>query len=181
MPGWHQARSEVRSPASRAAVRGLEAPDEVRGPLWVKRRRCASGQLAVGSQGRSQRLSEKVDGEASSESGPDGEDSRRGRRDRRGVLGGGIQLRRSCFMQLPWSAKNGYHQNPPQKNAWITGIDLTHPHHQVENATAPLRLCARTLRMGMGGRPGKRLPFRTTSSQTVSIWFLLVGVGTAWP
>ena len=31
----HQARSEVRSTASRAAVRGLEAPDEVRGPLWV--------------------------------------------------------------------------------------------------------------------------------------------------
>jgi len=34
-PGGHQARSEVRSTALRAAVRGLEAPDEVRGPLWV--------------------------------------------------------------------------------------------------------------------------------------------------
>ena len=34
-PGGHQARSEVRSTASRAAVRGLVAPDEVRGPQWV--------------------------------------------------------------------------------------------------------------------------------------------------
>src|SRR5690606_31758997 len=33
-PG-HHARSEGRSTASRAAVRGLMAPDEVRGPLWV--------------------------------------------------------------------------------------------------------------------------------------------------
>jgi hypothetical protein len=34
-PGGHQARSEVRSTATRAAVRGLGAPDEVGGPLWV--------------------------------------------------------------------------------------------------------------------------------------------------
>ncbi len=33
--GGHQARSEVRSTASHAAVRGLVAPDEVRGPQWV--------------------------------------------------------------------------------------------------------------------------------------------------
>jgi hypothetical protein len=31
----HQARSEVRSTATRATVRGLVDPDEVRGPLWV--------------------------------------------------------------------------------------------------------------------------------------------------
>ena len=43
VPAWRpeawglraQARSGVRSTATRAAVRGLEAPDEVRGPLWV--------------------------------------------------------------------------------------------------------------------------------------------------
>ncbi|MDD8044189.1 MAG: NPCBM/NEW2 domain-containing protein, partial [Verrucomicrobiota bacterium] len=35
MPAGHQARSEVRSTASRAAARGLEAPCEVGGPLWV--------------------------------------------------------------------------------------------------------------------------------------------------
>ena len=39
-PAGPQARSEVRSTASRAAVRGLVAPDEVGGPLWVELWRC---------------------------------------------------------------------------------------------------------------------------------------------
>jgi hypothetical protein len=46
------------------------------------------------------RLSEKVDGEARSGSGPDGEDSRRdrrGRKDRRGVLGGGDAITSERF------------------------------------------------------------------------------------
>ncbi len=42
----HQARSEVHSTASRAAVRGLMPPDEVGGPLWMKHRRKDSGRLA---------------------------------------------------------------------------------------------------------------------------------------
>jgi hypothetical protein len=42
----HQARSEVRSTASRAAVRGPQAPDEVGGPLWVEQWRKDSGRLA---------------------------------------------------------------------------------------------------------------------------------------
>ncbi len=88
--------------------------------------------------------------------------SQRAQGSQRGI-GGGMQLRRSGFMQLPWSAQNGFHQNPPPIKARITGMDLTHsPPSQVENATTPLR---EALRMGMGGgRSGKRLPFRTDSS-----------------
>ena len=60
-PAGPQARSEVRSTASRAAVRGLVAPDEVGGPLWVERWPRAGGRLCLwrGEVGTC-RLSEQI-------------------------------------------------------------------------------------------------------------------------
>jgi len=52
--------------------------------------------------------------------------------------------------------------NPPPKKGMDHGQDLTHPHGQVDNATAPLRLCARLSGSGWGGMVGKAATFRTT-------------------
>jgi hypothetical protein len=54
----------------------------------------------------------------------------------------GMQLHRSCFLQIPWSSEKGFPKIPPQKRM-DQGIDPILSHCQVENATAPLRLCAR--------------------------------------
>ncbi|MGI6301664.1 MAG: hypothetical protein ACOX52_11490 [Verrucomicrobiota bacterium] len=49
-------------------------------------------------------------------SDPDGEDSRRDRRGRRGVLGGGKRdLHRSRFQQLPWSTESVSLKITPKK------------------------------------------------------------------
>jgi hypothetical protein len=98
-------------------------------------------------------------------SDPDGEDSRRDRRGRRGVLGGGGRdLHRSRFQQLPWSTESVSLKIPPQSR--LQSMDPTHPDRLVENVTAP----------SAGGFPGPdgevrlrmRLPFRTGSSQWLS-------------
>ncbi len=69
-----------------------------------------------------------------------------------------MQIHRSCFLQLPWSAEKEFPQNPPQKSV-DNGHEPYPPHNQVENATAPLRLCARTLRLRMGMGLGKAATF----------------------
>jgi hypothetical protein len=62
---------------------------------------------------------------------------------------GGMQIRRRCFLQRPWSAETGIPQNPPpQKHG--SGHGPNPPRDQVENATAPLRLCARPSGSGWG-------------------------------
>jgi hypothetical protein len=47
-----------------------------------------------------------------------------------------MQIRLGFFLQLPWSAETHFTNIPAQK-AWFRGMDPTHPHNQVENATAP--------------------------------------------
>ena len=68
-----------------------------------------------------------------------------------------MQIRRSCFQQLPWLAETVNQKNPPKRRGQI--MEPTHPQGQVENATAPLRLCARF--SGSGWESGDH--FRTTS------------------
>ena len=82
--------------------------------------------------GRSLRLSERLSG------------SGRGgfpQRSQRISWKGGMQLHRSCFLQLPWSSENGFSQMPPQKsmNQGIDPIPPPWPSRKRHRASAPLR------------------------------------------
>ncbi|MGI6303620.1 MAG: hypothetical protein ACOX52_21555 [Verrucomicrobiota bacterium] len=90
---------------------------------------------------------------------PDGEDSRRDRRGRRGVLGG----RECSYIRAVFRNCLGLQKTVFPRRVGIRVLTLIHSHGQVENATAP----------SAGGSPnpdgearlGTRQPFRKTSSE----------------